>query len=73
MRISTQRPAWQWADILWHPAEKPFGPDSVVQSISIDYPDRYAQFLGIPLWLIYFFIASLIFGFLFKPFLKVKI
>ncbi|KPJ65907.1 MAG: hypothetical protein AMJ43_09640 [Coxiella sp. DG_40] len=73
MRLSAKRPGWHWADILWHPAEKPFGPDSVVQSISIDYPGRSSQFFGIPLWLIYFFIASLVFALLFKPFLKVRI
>ncbi|UCC22508.1 MAG: hypothetical protein JSW23_00075 [Planctomycetota bacterium] len=57
MRVSAERPGWRWGDILLHPAEKPFSPDSVVQSISIDYPDRSSQFFGIPLWLVYFFVA----------------
>lgn len=73
MRVSAVRPGWRWGDILLHPAEKPFGPDSVVQSISIDYADRSRQILGIPFWIVYFIVASVIFGLIFKPFLKVRI
>ena len=73
MRVGTERPGWNWGDILLNPQEKPFSPDSVVQSISIDYPDRSSKFFGIPFWLIYFFVASLIFALIFKPFLKVRI
>jgi uncharacterized membrane protein (DUF106 family) len=73
MRTSPQRPGWRWADILLHPTEKPFGPDSVVQSISIEYPDRPGLTSGTDWWVIYFFIASMVFAFIFKPFLKVKI
>src|SRR5262249_39440640 len=32
MRVSAQRPGWVWSDALLHPWEKPFGPDSLVQS-----------------------------------------
>ena len=73
MRVSAERPGWHWADILLHPWEKPFRGDSVVQSISIDYPDRPSLTSGTDWWLIYFFIASLVFALIFKPFLKVKI
>ncbi len=73
MRISAMRPGWRWGDILLHPAEKPFGPDSVVQSISIDYPDRLSRTSGTDWWLVYFFVASMVFAFIFKPFLKVRI
>lgn len=73
MRTSPQRPGWRWADILLHPTEKPFGPDSVVQSISIEYPDRPGRISGTNWWLIYFFVASMVFAFIFKPFLNVKI
>jgi len=72
MRVSDERPGWHWYDILLHPLEKPFGPDSVVQSIGIDYP-RSRRIWGIPWWLIYFFVASMVFAFIFKPFLKVRI
>lgn len=73
MRVSAQRPGWRWADILLHPWEKPFRTDSVVQSISVDYPDRLSRTSGTNWWLIYFFIASMVFALFFKPFLKVKI
>ena len=73
MRISTKRPTWKWTDILLHPCEKPFAPDSVVRSISIAYPDRQPQIGGGNLWLICFFVISMIFALIIKPFLKVKI
>jgi len=58
---------------MLHPLEKPFGPDSVVQSISINYPDRQSRTSGTGWWLVYFFVASLVFALLFKPFLKVRV
>ena len=73
MRLSAQRPGWQWTDILLHPAEKPFRPDSAVKSISIIYPDRLSWTSGTNWWLVYFFIASMAFAFILKPFLNVKI
>jgi hypothetical protein len=73
MRLSPERPGWQWSDILVYPVEKPFGFDSVVQSISIDYPERLSRTSGTDWWLGYFFVASLVFALLFKPFLKVRI
>ena len=38
MRVSTMRPGWSWWDALTHPSETPFGHDSIVQSIKIEYP-----------------------------------
>ncbi|MCK4957981.1 MAG: hypothetical protein KAT00_01240 [Planctomycetes bacterium] len=73
MHISPQRPGWHWGDIMLNPREKPFGPDSLVESISIDYPERISRTSGTDWWLGYFFVASLVFALLFKPFLKVKI
>jgi hypothetical protein len=73
MRISPKRPAWKWTDILLFPLEKPFKPDSVVQSIRIDYPDRMSRFSGTDSWLLYFFVASLVFALLAMPWVKVKI
>jgi uncharacterized membrane protein (DUF106 family) len=73
MRVSSTRPAWNWANILMHPAEEPFAPDSIVQSVTIDYPDRLSRTSGADWWLIYFFIASMVFAFISKPFLKVRI
>ncbi len=73
MRVSIQRPSWHWADILLHPCEKPFDPDSPVRSVSINYPNRLSRTSGTDWWLIYFFVASLVFALIFKPFLKVRI
>jgi hypothetical protein len=73
MRLSTIRPAWRFSEILLNPLEKPFAPDSLVQSISIEYPQRISFTSGTDWWVIYFFAASMIFAFLLKPFLKVKI
>jgi len=73
MRLSSKRPDQNWADILLHPAEKPFTSDEVVKSISIEYPDRQSWTSGTDWWLIYFFIASMVFALMFKPFLNVKI
>ncbi len=73
MRISAERPGWQWTNVMLYPAEKPFASDSLVQSIRIDYPERTSSTGGTNHWLIYFFIASMIFALIFKPFLKVRI
>jgi uncharacterized membrane protein (DUF106 family) len=73
MRVSSTRPAWNWANILMHPAEEPFAPDSVVQSVTIDYPKRLSKTSGADWWLIYFFIASMVFALISRPFLKVRI
>ncbi|MHC4130879.1 MAG: hypothetical protein ACYSSP_05345 [Planctomycetota bacterium] len=73
MRVSSQRPGWFWTDILLHSQEKPFRTDSTIQSISIEYPERASITSGTNWWLVYFFIVSMIFAFVFKPFLKVKI
>lgn len=73
MRISARRPGWHWEDILLNPSEKPFRPDSIVQSISVNYPERPSRTSGTDWWIIYFFAASMVFALLFKPFLNVRI
>ncbi len=72
MRVSTERPAWNWSDILWQPAEEPFAPDSPVRAIRIDYPGRRSWTSGSDWWLVYCFAASMFFGFCFRPWLKVS-
>ncbi|MCK4851149.1 MAG: hypothetical protein KAT11_07355 [Phycisphaerae bacterium] len=73
MPVSVERPGWHWGSIFYHPRESPFSPDSLVQSISITYPDRPTWTSGTDWWIAYFFIASMVFAFIAKPFLKVKI
>jgi hypothetical protein len=73
MRVSSTRPASNWAGILMNPAEKPFAADSVVQSVTIDYPERLSKTSGADWWLINFFIASMAFAVVLRPFVKVRI
>lgn len=73
MRLSPKRPGADFADILLYPLEKPFTSDSPVHSISINYPERDSRINGTDWWIVYFFVVSMIFAFMFKPFLKVRI
>ena len=73
MPVSVTRPGWDWLSILYHPREEPFRPGASVESITIEYPDRPSWHSGTNYWLIYFFAASMVFAFIFKPVLKVKI
>jgi hypothetical protein len=77
MRVSTQRPTWSWWDALWDPAEEPFGRGSPVQSIEIEYAKRSpwatTEFLGMPWWVLYWFIVSMIAALLFRKVLKVNL
>jgi len=73
MRVSAVRPGPNWSEIILHPSEKPFNSKSPVYSISIDYPDRPSRTSGTDWWIVYFFIVSMLFALLFKPFLKVRI
>jgi hypothetical protein len=80
MRVSAQRPAWSWSDILLHPSEQPFRSYSAVQSIEIDYPERdswtsgvHFRIFGVSSWVIYWFVVSLVAGFCFRGVLSVNI
>ncbi|MBW2652909.1 MAG: hypothetical protein JRC57_07515, partial [Deltaproteobacteria bacterium] len=67
MRLSPKRPGADFADILLYPLEKPFTSDSPVHSISINYPERNSRIYGTDWWIVYFFVVSMIFAFMFKP------
>jgi hypothetical protein len=73
MRVSTLRPGWRWTDTLLNPAEKPFGPDSAIQSIAIDYPERSSWTSGTDWWVGYWFVVSLLSGFCFRGLLNVNV
>ena len=73
MRLSPKRPGADFVDILLYPLEKPFTSDFLVHSISINYPERDSRINGTDWWIVYFFVVSMIFAFMFKPFLKVRI
>jgi len=72
-RVSAVRPGWEWTAIILHPLEKPFPKDGPVRSIAIDYPPRPSWTSGTDWWVLYFFVVSILFALVFKPFLKVKI
>jgi uncharacterized membrane protein (DUF106 family) len=73
MRVSPLRPGWQWSDVLLYPREKPFPPTAAVQSIAIEYPPRSGWASGTDNWVIYWFVVSLLAGFLFRKPLKVNL
>jgi hypothetical protein len=73
MRVSTLRPGWRWSDTLLHPSERPFGPDSAIQSIEIDYPKRSSWTSGTDFWVIYWFAVSMVAALCCRRFLNVHI
>lgn len=73
MRVSSKRPGSDVADVILYPLEKPFASDSPVHAITIDYPERNSRIYGTDWWIVYFFVASMVFAFLFKPLLNVRI
>jgi hypothetical protein len=73
MRLSARRPGWIWSDVLLHPWERPFPPDSPVESIEIDYPDRAAWTSGTDWWVVYWFAMSMVAAFCCRPLLHVQI
>jgi hypothetical protein len=73
MRLSTQRPGWSWSEVLMHPCERPFRPDSPVESIEIDYPDRVSWTSGTDWWVVYWFAMSMVAALCFRPVLNVRI
>ena len=73
MRISVKRPGWDLEDLLLHPDEQPFRPDSPVRSIEIQYPERPSRISGTDWWVASWFVVSLVAGFCFRGWLKVNI
>ena len=73
MLVSDERPSRQLTAMMLHPWEKPFSGESIVQSISVIYPDRDGFASGTNRWVIYFFVVSMVFALIFKPLLKVRI
>jgi hypothetical protein len=73
MRVSQQRPGWNWSDILLNPWEEPFRPDSSVRSIEISYPRRSSWTSGTDTWVIYWFVVSMVAAICFRRVLNVNI
>jgi len=63
-----------WLNELVFPAESPLSGDGRVEAISIEYPDREVNMLGLRThWLIHFFILTIVFAFLLRKPLGVTI
>jgi hypothetical protein len=73
MRVSSERPGWNWWDALLHPGEQPFAPDSPVQSVTIDYPGRSSWVYGTGWWVLYWFVVSLLAAFCLRRPLNVNV
>jgi hypothetical protein len=73
MRVSAQRPGWEWSGVLTHPGEEPVPPGSPVRSIEIDYPRRDSWTSGSDWWVAYWFVVSMVAAFCFKGVLKVNV
>lgn len=73
MRVSPTRPAWDWSAVLLNPREQPFGRDSVVKSIEVEYPERSSWTHGTDNWVIYWFAVSLAAGFCLRGVFKVNL
>ncbi len=73
MRVSTQRPPWDWSAILLNPGEEPFRPDDPVRSIEIDYPHRSSWTSGTDSWVIYWFVVSMVAALCFRRALNVAV
>ena len=73
MRVSTERPGWDWSRILLNPWEPPFRPGEPVYSISVAYPERSSWTSGSGYWVIYWFVISFIAALCFRGVLKVNV
>ncbi len=73
-RLSLHRPSASFSGQLLHPGEKPLPSSSPVSSVSIVYPPRRLNFLGLRIhWLIAYFLLSIIAGLILKKPLKIEI
>ncbi len=74
MRISARRPQRVLSnDLVYYPAEQPFGPDSPVRSIDISYPERSSWTSGTDWWMVYWLVVSLVVAFLSRHVLRVNV
>jgi hypothetical protein len=73
MPVSLRRPDWDWSDVLLHPREAPFDPDSPVRSIDVEFPTRSSWTSGTDSWVIYWFVLSLLVGFCCRGIFKVNL
>lgn len=63
-----------WVDKLLYPGEAPIGKSSRIEAVTVQYEPLSLSLFGFGIdWLLYFFVASIVFGFAFKRVLGVEI
>ncbi|AQT68361.1 hypothetical protein STSP2_01521 [Anaerohalosphaera lusitana] len=72
-KVNVKRAGWDMSDMLMFPGEISFAESSVVQGISIEYPQREGIAGGAFWWMVWFFGVSMIAALIFKPVFGVKI
>jgi hypothetical protein len=73
MPVSMKRPGMHIGDLILYPAEKPFAPESPVQSIAISYPKSNGVLAGSGNWVITLFIVSMLCALAVKDAFRVKL
>jgi hypothetical protein len=73
MRVSIERPAFGWYEMLIHPAETPFDVESSVQWISVQYENRDTWLSAADWWVMWWFVLSMAIAFCFKGALGVNV
>ena len=72
--VAYRRTGTDSLDLLLYPGEPPIPAETGVESVEITYPEARLEFFGLRVhWLVAFFILSIVFGFAFKPILRVQI
>jgi uncharacterized membrane protein (DUF106 family) len=60
--------------MLLFPGERPIEASQAVRAVEVDYPPLVIKGFGFGInWMIFFFVASIVFGFLFKKPLGIEI
>jgi hypothetical protein len=73
MRVSRERPGWDWMSIVLNPGEPPFRPGEPLRSIEIAYPRRLSWTSGTDSWVIYWFAGSMTAAVCFRRVLHVSV
>jgi hypothetical protein len=73
LRVSRQRPGWDWWEALLNPWETPFAPNSPVRSIAIEYPQRSSWTSGTTWWVYYWFALSTLAALCFRRVFNVQV
>ena len=71
-RVSAVRPSGRWTDQLFHPVERRMPAGSPVRTIEVVYPGVDSWIYGADYWVLYFFVVSMVVGFVFAPVFKVR-